>query len=78
MVRPKILTAVDAAKTWDELTQRLDRDGIVVKLIQRGTRVQGLAFAAGQGSRGAGLWRVADPSALQEGSAGATLRPVPA
>ncbi|MGA7286283.1 MAG: relaxase/mobilization nuclease domain-containing protein, partial [Candidatus Cybelea sp.] len=47
MVRPKILTAVDASKTWDELTQRLDRDGIVVKLIQRGTRVQGLAFAAG-------------------------------
>ena len=46
-VRPKILTAVDAAKTWDDLTQRLDRDGIVVKLIQRGTRVQGLAFAAG-------------------------------
>ena len=48
MVRPKILTAVDAAKTWDDLTQRLDRDGIVVKLIQRGTRVQGLAFAAGR------------------------------
>ncbi|MGB8907140.1 MAG: relaxase/mobilization nuclease domain-containing protein [Candidatus Cybelea sp.] len=47
MVRPKILTAVDAAKSWDELTQRLDRDGIVVKLIQRGMRVQGLAFAAG-------------------------------
>ncbi len=47
MVRPKILTAVDSAKTWDELMQRLDRDGIVVKLIQRGARVQGLAFAAG-------------------------------
>jgi hypothetical protein len=46
MVRPKILTAVDGAKTWEELTQRLDRDGIVVKLIQRGDRVQGLAFAA--------------------------------
>jgi hypothetical protein len=47
VVRPKILTAVDAAKSWDDLTQRLDRDGIVVKLIQRGARVQGLAFAAG-------------------------------
>ena len=46
-VRPKILAAVDASKTWKDLSQRLDRDGIVVKLIQRGTRVQGLAFAAG-------------------------------
>ena len=32
----------------EDLTQRLDRDGIVVKLIQRGARVQGLAFAAGR------------------------------
>ncbi len=47
-VRPTILTAVDAAKTWDDLTQRLGRDGIVIKLIQRGTRVQGLAFATGR------------------------------
>ncbi len=46
-VRPTILAAVDSAKTWGELTQRLDRDGIVIKLIQRGARVQGLAFAAG-------------------------------
>ena len=46
-VRPTILAAVDAAKTWEDLTQRLDRDGIVVKLIRRGARVQGLAFAAG-------------------------------
>lgn len=48
MIRPKILTAVDASETWEDLTRRLDRDGIVVKLIQRGTRVQGLAFAAGR------------------------------
>jgi len=48
MVRSTILAAVDASKTWEELTQRLDRDGIVVKLIQRGARVQGLAFAAGR------------------------------
>ena len=47
-VRPAILAAVDSAKTWDDLTQRLDRDGIVVKLIRRGARVQGLAFAAGR------------------------------
>jgi hypothetical protein len=45
-VRPTILAAVDSAKTWADLTQRLDRDGIVIKLIQRGARVQGLAFAA--------------------------------
>jgi hypothetical protein len=46
-VRPTILAAVDSAKTWGDLSQRLDRDGIVIKLIQRGARVQGLAFAAG-------------------------------
>ncbi|HEY6326466.1 MAG TPA: relaxase/mobilization nuclease domain-containing protein, partial [Candidatus Cybelea sp.] len=46
-VRPTILAAVDAAKTWGDLEQRLDRDGIVIKLIRRGTRVQGMAFAAG-------------------------------
>ena len=57
MVRPKILTAVDAAKSWDELTQRLDRDGIVVKLIQRGMRVQGLAFAAGSDPEAPGCGR---------------------
>ncbi|MGA7286108.1 MAG: hypothetical protein WBW87_16390, partial [Candidatus Cybelea sp.] len=42
--------AVDNAKSWDELTQRLDRDGIVVKLVQRGARVQGLSFAQGRDS----------------------------
>lgn len=46
-VRPTILAAVDASKSWDDLTQRLDRDGIVIKLIQRGERVQGLAFVQG-------------------------------
>jgi Relaxase/Mobilisation nuclease domain len=47
-IRPTILAAVDSAKTWDDLSQRLGRDGIVVRLIQRGARVQGLAFAAGR------------------------------
>jgi hypothetical protein len=47
-VRPTILAAVDSAKTWGDLEQRLDRDGIVIKLIQRGARVQGVAFAAGR------------------------------
>jgi Relaxase/Mobilisation nuclease domain len=46
-VRPTISAAVDSAKTWDDLSQRLDREGIVIKLIRRGARVQGLAFAAG-------------------------------
>ncbi len=47
-VRPAILAAVDAAKTWSDLEKRLDRDGIVIKVIRRGARVQGLAFSAGR------------------------------
>jgi hypothetical protein len=47
-VRPTILAAVDASKSWDELTQCLERDGITIKLIQRGARIQGLAFAQGR------------------------------
>ncbi len=43
-VRSTILAAVDAAKTWEDLNQRLACDGIVVKLIQRGARMQGLAL----------------------------------
>jgi hypothetical protein len=46
-VRPTILAAVDGARSWPELTQRLDRHGIVVKLVERGGRIQGLAFAQG-------------------------------
>jgi hypothetical protein len=46
-VRPTILAAIDAASSWDDLKQRLDRHHIVVKLIERGGRVQGLAFAQG-------------------------------
>ncbi|HVN69197.1 MAG TPA: relaxase/mobilization nuclease domain-containing protein [Candidatus Binatia bacterium] len=58
--RATILAAVDGARSWDELTQRLDRDGIVVKLIARGTRVQGLAFAQGRdpGAPGCGASRI--------------------
>jgi hypothetical protein len=47
-VRPTILAAVDASKSWDDLAQRLERDGITIKLIQRGGYVQGLAFAQGR------------------------------
>jgi hypothetical protein len=58
--RATILTAVDSARSWEELTQRLERDGIVVKLIARGTRVQGLAFAQGRdrGAPGCGASRI--------------------
>ncbi len=61
-VRPPILAAIDAAKSWKELTERLDREGIVVKLVQRGERVQGLAFAQGRdpGAPGCGASRI-DP-----------------
>ncbi len=45
--RATILTAVNGARSWDDLAQRLDRAGVGVKLIRRGTRVQGLAFARG-------------------------------
>lgn len=46
-VRATTLTAVDAANSWDDLRQRLGEHGIVVKLVERGGRVQGLAFAQG-------------------------------
>ncbi len=52
--RATILAAVDGARSWDDLAQRLDRDGIVVKLIRRGTRVQGLSFAQGRDPDAAG------------------------
>jgi hypothetical protein len=58
--RATILTAVDTARSWDDLTERLDRDGIVVKLIARGARVHGLAFAQGRdpGAAGCGASRI--------------------
>jgi hypothetical protein len=34
--RATILTAVDGARSWDELTQQLDRDGIVDSHLHRG------------------------------------------
>ncbi len=59
-VRATILAAVDSARSWDELARQLDRDGIVVKLIARGARVQGLAFAQGRdrGAPGCGASRI--------------------
>jgi hypothetical protein len=73
--RATILAAVDGARSWDDLAQRLDRDGVVVKLIRRGTRVQGLAFARGHDPDAPGCG--ARSSALQEGSTRAALRSVP-
>lgn len=46
--RPTILAAVDAANSWEDLRNRLDQHGVVIKLVQRGGRVQGLAFAQGR------------------------------
>jgi len=60
-VRLTILAGVDTARSWDELRQRLDQHGIVVKLVERGGRVQGLAFAQGQhpDAQGCGASRIA-------------------
>ena len=46
-VRATILAAADSARSWSDLTQRLGRHSIIVKLVARGGRVQGLAFAQG-------------------------------
>jgi hypothetical protein len=46
-VRPTILEALDTAGSWDELRQRLNQHGIVIKLVERGGRAQGFAFAQG-------------------------------
>src|SRR6202162_3260646 len=40
--RPYVLDAVDRAKDWNDLHQRLGARGVVVKLVRRGERVQGL------------------------------------
>jgi hypothetical protein len=45
--RPYVLDAVDRARDWADLHQRLAAHGVVVKLVRRGERVQGLAFAEG-------------------------------
>ena len=52
--RPYVLDAVDRAKDWSDLHQRLGSHGVVVKLVRRGERVQGLAFAEGLDRRAPG------------------------
>jgi hypothetical protein len=58
--RATILDAVDRAHSWEDLAQRLSRGGIVVKLIARGTRVQGVSFAQGRdpGAPGCGASKI--------------------
>ena len=55
--RPYVLDAVDRAKDWNDLHQRLGAHGVVVKLVRRGERVQGLAFAEGLDRRAPGARR---------------------
>ena len=47
VVRVTVLAAVDTARSWSDLRQRLGQHGIIVKLVARGGRPQGLAFARG-------------------------------
>ncbi|MFZ0362688.1 MAG: relaxase/mobilization nuclease domain-containing protein, partial [Candidatus Cybelea sp.] len=50
--RPYVLDAVDRATGWTDLHQRLAAHGVMAKLVRRGERVRGLAFAEGH-QRGA-------------------------
>lgn len=47
VARSYVLDAVDRARDWSDLHQRLAAHGVVVKLVQRGERAQGLAFSEG-------------------------------
>lgn len=48
--RPYVREAIAQAESWQDLHRRLDAQGLVCKLVQRGARVQGLAFAEGFGA----------------------------
>ncbi len=54
VARPYVLDAVDRARDWNDLHKRLGAHGVVVKLVRRGERVQGLAFAEGLDRRAPG------------------------
>jgi hypothetical protein len=43
--RPYVLDAVDRAKDWSDLHQRLAAHGVVAKLVRRSRQIRGLAFA---------------------------------
>jgi hypothetical protein len=45
--RPYVLDAVDRAKDWSDLHQRLAAHGVVAKLVRRSGQIRSLAFAEG-------------------------------
>jgi hypothetical protein len=67
VARPYVLDAVDRAVDWSDLHRRLGEHGVVVKLVERGGRVQGLAFAEGRDASapGCGASRVDDRCKLR-------------
>jgi hypothetical protein len=67
VARPHVLDAVDRATDWSDLRRRLAEHGVVVKLVERGGRIQGLAFAEGhdRNAPGCGASRIADRCKLR-------------
>jgi hypothetical protein len=67
VARPQVLDAVDRATDWSDLRRRLAEHGVVVKLVERGGRIQGLAFAEGhdRNAPGCGASRIADRCKLR-------------
>jgi hypothetical protein len=67
VARPYVLDAVDRAADWSDLRRRLAEHGVVVKLVERGGRIQGLAFAEGhdRNAPGCGASRIADRCKLR-------------
>jgi hypothetical protein len=67
VARPYVLEAVDRAADWSDLHRRLAEHGVVVKLVERGGRIQGLAFAEGhdRNAPGCGASRIDDRCKLR-------------
>lgn len=67
VARPYVLDAVDRATDWSDLHRCLAEHGVVVKLVERGGRIQGLAFAEGhdRNAPGCGASRIADRCKLR-------------
>ena len=67
VARPHVLDAIDRATDWSDLRRRLAAHGVVVKLVERGGRIQGLAFAEGhdRNAPGCGASRIADRCKLR-------------
>ncbi len=64
--RAGILDAVDRATDWNDLHQRLARVDVIIKIVERGGRVQGPAFAESHehSARGCGASRIDKRCAL--------------